>query len=378
MKIAINGMFFQPKAGGIKEYIYNIVQNLFITDDENEYILYVLEDQYVFAKRSFHSELKIKTIPFKSKGIFNKIKRSFFSQKFWDNEEKNEKFDIFHSPFFYAPKFKKAKIIITVHDLRFKCYPQTYEFKRYLFLRYAVKKSLQRCNHIVAISFFTKAEIIKYYDIVPDKITVIHNGVDINKFSVNNISVGFQPPIELVNSDFLLYVAHIEKRKNHIRLMQAFENVKKKNPNIKLVLVGQKSNGAKKVMEYLNKSSDIIYLNFVSNDMLNWLYANARLFLFPSYYEGFGLPPLEAGALGLVSVVSNKSSIPEVCEDISFYFDPFDVNDISEKINYALSNNEECSLKRSLIPERIKQFTWEDNVSKLIKLYTKIKCRKNY
>ncbi|MCR4994662.1 MAG: glycosyltransferase, partial [Bacteroidales bacterium] len=136
-KIAINCMFCQPRGGGIKEYIVNLTNHLAKADTDNTYILYVLEDQLDFAKSLLPQRFRIKTLPYNS-DFLSVVRRSLFSQRFWTHEEETEQFDIFHSPFFHAPKMKRAKLVVTVHDLRLYRYPQTYNPLRYLFLKHAV------------------------------------------------------------------------------------------------------------------------------------------------------------------------------------------------------------------------------------------------
>ena len=152
MKIAINCQFCSQKGGGgIKEYIVSLTNHLEKVDHQNEYVLYVLEDQYEYSKTVLPSRFKLKPIPYQ-KNFVSKVKRSLFAQSFWTKEEKEEGFDVFHSPFFHAPKMKKARLIMTVHDLRLYRYPETYSFLRYQFLKRAVKESIDRVDQIIAIS----------------------------------------------------------------------------------------------------------------------------------------------------------------------------------------------------------------------------------
>ena len=157
MKIAINCIFCQPRGGGIREYIYNVVSALSRIDKENEYILYVLKDCVGYAYNVLPNvpNMSIKAVPYDSSRM-SVIMRSLFSRRYWLKEEREEQFDIFHSPFFHAPRLKHAKVIITVHDLRFCRYPSTYTLPRYLFLRTAVKNSIKQADAIITISAFTK------------------------------------------------------------------------------------------------------------------------------------------------------------------------------------------------------------------------------
>ena len=156
MKIAINCQFcFAKGGGGIKEYIIQLTNHLAKVDRDNEYVLYVLEDQFEYCRTVLPARFKLKPIPY-HRSLVSKICRSLFAQRFWSKEEEVEQFDVFHSPFFHAPKMKHARLLMTVHDLRLYRYPETYSFLRYQFLKRAVRESIARVDRIISISQFTK------------------------------------------------------------------------------------------------------------------------------------------------------------------------------------------------------------------------------
>lgn len=374
MRIAINGSFLIKQGGGIKEYIVNLVNSLINNNIYNyEFILYVPRDidKGLLEQIPVSEYLKIKSTPYKST---QRIWRSLTEGYFWRKEEKIEHFNIFHSPFFHSPKLKRAKIVLTVHDLRFLRYPDTYELLRYIFLKYKVKRSINHADHIITISNFTKEELQKFFNKSENDINVIHNGLNTNQFSEKSIPSNFQPPYNLINKDYLLYVSHLEPRKNHINLIESFNELVKNDSykDLFLVLVGKVSHGSNQVINAINKNDKIIYLSFVESEFLYWLYSNARLFVFPSLYEGFGFPPLEAAAFNLVSAVSNKSSIPEVCSDSVFYFDPNNINDMVKTFDLALSDFELYKEKKEKVAKNLKRFSWDDNAQKVFKVYKKV------
>lgn len=375
MKIAINCIFCQPRGGGVKEYIVNLTNEIAEVDDKNTYVLYVLEDQMDFARQLLPTKYQIKSVPFKS-DFLSVIKRSLFSQWFWYNEEKKEQFDIFHSPFFYAPRFRRAKLVVTVHDLRLYRFPKTYGKLRFLFLQHAVKETVRRADRIISISNFTKNEIVDTCHVSPEKIVVIHEAVNRDSFSVDSIGK-FQLPSEysyLSTDRFLFSLGHIEPRKNYIRLIEAFTIIKQ-NPvfsDMKLVIAGKPNVDADKVIKLIEETPDVIYLNFVSREFLLWLYRNASLFVFPSFYEGFGFPPLEAASMGTVSVVSNISSIPEVCGNSAFYFNPYNVSDIANSITQGLVDQQSLEAKKNLLEQQLQRFSWEKNAKETLKVYKNI------
>ena len=375
MNIAINCIFCQPKGGGIKEYIVNLTNNIALQDHKNTYILYVLEDQMEYARELLPKNFRIKTVPFKSDFI-SVVRRSLFSQRFWSKEEESEQFDIFHSPFFHAPKMKRAKLIITVHDLRLYRYPQTYNPLRFMFLKRAVRDAIRRANQIISISEFTKQEMIHLCCVAPEKITVIHEAVNREAFSETPLQDYMLPKeyAEILQGRILFSLGHIEPRKNYPKLIEAFRKLKEKTgyEDLKLVIAGKKYVDYKSTIKLIEETPDVIYLDFIPRELLLWLYKNAVLFVFPSTYEGFGFPPLEAASLGTLSAVSNVSSIPEVCGDCVFYFNPNSISSMTETINDALNNQEERFKKKSLLEAQLNKFSWNRNAAETIKVYERM------
>ena len=375
MKIAINCMFCQPRGGGIKEYIVNLTNHLAKADTDNTYILYILEDQLDFAKSLLPQRFRIKTLPYNS-DFLSVVRRSLFSQRFWTHEEETEQFDIFHSPFFHAPRMKRAKLVVTVHDLRLYRYPQTYNPLRYLFLKHAVKDTIRRADRIISISDFTKQEMIQLCGVDPKKITVIHEAVNREAFSETPLQ-GYVVPKQYamhLQGRILFSLGHIEPRKNYPRLIEAFRKLKEKqgNEDLKLVIAGKKYVDYKATIKLIEETPDVVYLDFIPRELLLWLYKNAVLFVFPSTYEGFGFPPLEAASLGTLSAVSNVSSIPEVCGECAFYFDPLSISNMTETLDEALNNPEERAKKKSLLEAQLNKFSWKKNAEETIKVYERL------
>lgn len=373
MKIAINCIYYSEKAGGIKEYIFNLIVNITKVDRNNEYVIYVTKEYFNEINSIVGENFKVKIFPLNSS---DKIKRALFQGNFWKKEEKEEAFDIFHSPFFYSPRFRNAKIVITVHDLRFLKYPRTYTFKRLVFLKHAVSQSIRiRSDKIIAISNFTKQEICNNYKVDNNRINVIYEAVDEKGFELETDN----PHIDingnnLVENSFLLAVGHLEPRKNYMNLIDAYNSLdiflQKK---YKLVIVGKKNHDYEKVLNEINNSKNVIYLNFITRKELVWLYAKCKVHIFPSYYEGFGFPSLEAGLFGKPSIASNQTSIPEITGKGGVYFDPFNINDISKKIDMVLKDEMLYQDLCSNAVENIKRFSWKENALQTIDVYKSMK-----
>ncbi|SEO49982.1 Glycosyltransferase involved in cell wall bisynthesis [Flavobacterium sp. CF108] len=367
MKIAINCIYYEA-GGGIKEYIHNLVKELISLNNDFEYVFYISK-----AVESTFIELtkgkgKIKIFPFESN---KKIKRALLQKYFWKKEEKEEKFNIFHSTFFHSPKFKNAKVILTVHDLRFLNFPKSYEFKRYFYLKYAVKKSIKNADKIITISNFTKDEVIKFYKIEEYKIKAIHEAVDSDAFVLKNNSNERMIKENLVVSNkYILAVGHLEPRKNYIRLIEAFLILPQTiQDNYKLIIVGKKNYDYDDILSTISKTTEVIYLDFISRDDLVWLYANCKIHVFPSYYEGFGFPSLEAGLFSKPTIGANQSSIAEISGEGGLYFDPFSVEDIKEKIKLALTDEILYLKLSSNALLNTTKFSWKRNAVDTCEIY---------
>jgi glycosyltransferase involved in cell wall biosynthesis len=370
MKIAINCIYYEA-GGGIGEYIYNLVRELVNLEGSHDFVFYLTkksENKFIEVTKGKGC---IKIFPFDSN---KKIKRALLQNVFWKNEERIEKFDVFHSPFFYGPKFKRAKTILTVHDLRFLNYPESYEIKRLLYLKYAVKKAIKEASRIITISNFTKNEICKFYNIETSKINVIYEAIDKNSFRVNgDNNVRLIKNESIVSLTYILAVGHLEPRKNYIRLIDAYLDLPEKiRENYKLVIVGRQNYDFKKIIRKIKKSDGVIYLDFVTRDDLLWLYANCKIHAFPSYYEGFGFSSLESGIFGKPTIGANQSSIPEISGKGGLYFDPFSIEDMKNKIIEVLSDD---FLYKKLSENALvntEKFSWKQNAIETNQVYESV------
>jgi len=374
MKIAINCCYYIPKGGGIKEYIYNLVTNIIKLDNTNEYVFYIYRDNENYWQETMPKNLKYKTVPFSSK---MRILRSIFQNIYWLKEYYTERFDIFHSPFFYYPTILPCKSIITVHDLRFKAHPQTYEFLRRIFLNYAVKKSIKKTKHIITISNFSKNDIINYFNVNSSKITVIHEAVDLKRFKISEMTNDHKilTANKLIPKKYFLCVGHLEPRKNLDFLINSFNDLKQKNclPDFKLVIVGKKNHDFEATIKLIEASNtNIAFLDFISENDLFTIYQNAYALIFPSIYEGFGFPILEAAAFDVPALCSNITSLPEIGGEGALYFDPYNAKDLQNQILNIVNNTELYNNLVSKAKINLTRFSWEKNARETLNVYNKI------
>ncbi len=338
-KIGIDARFFGAKDKGFGRYTENLIRNLEIMDLQGQYFIFLRQDswdKYQPQNSNFQKVLA----DYKWYGIKEQI---FFPLKL-----KKYNLDLVHFTHFNVPIFYRGKFIVTIHDLTLRHFPTHkrslknfifYPFKKIAYLivfRHAIKNS----EKIIAISNYTKQEILKYYRVNPDKIKVIYEGApEIFRHSMSKDRTSDVP--------YLLYVGNDYPHKNLERLKLAFEKLKRDGLNCELVLITK----------------------FVSEEELDNLYKNASAFVFPSLSEGFGLPPLEAMARGVPVVSSNATCLPEVLGDAVIYFDPLDVDDMAEKIKKALLDED---LRKDLIAkgfEQIKKYSWQKMAEETLNLY---------
>lgn len=262
-------------------------------------------------------------------------------------------YDLYWQPNFILRKNVKArKKIATVHDFSWEIYPEFQPSERVQYFQKNFYTQLMKCDHIITGSKFTKSEIIERTGISSEKITVIYHGVNHDVF---------YPRSEAPAQKYLLAVGSIEPRKNLKNLLEAYTKLDR---NIKdrynLILVGASGWNNSEIMDLIESLKEWVqYSGYVSDEALAHLYSQASLFIYPSLYEGFGIPPLEAMACGVPVVASKASSLPEVCGDAAYYVDPLDADSITEAIITVLNDE---NLKNDLVKKglsRAKEFSWE-------------------
>ena len=360
---------------GIENYMSNLVEHLASVDDKNQYILfgYGWRGHAGRVKRIKFSlpqkfSLKIKRVPVR-------LIRFLYSQNI-SLEFLFGKIDIFHilgPDVFY---FKWGKKVITVYDLTFELFPQ-WHIKETLIWGERIYRLVCEADRIIAISENTKKDLIKLYKILPEKIKVIHLAADEIYRPINdsNALASSLQKYDLPNK-FILFVGTLEPRKNLNRLIQAYRMLKERGGlEHKLVIVGRKGwlyEEIFKIVKNLGLSREIIFTGYVPEEVLVLLYNISDLFVYPSLYEGFGLPPLEAMSCGTPVITSNISSLPEVVGDAAILVNPYNVEEIAEAIERVLSDEKLQQRLRRKGLERAKFFSWEKTAKETIKVYEEL------
>lgn len=365
MKIVLDFRMFSP-AFGLGRYNQQLLQHLFIVDHENDYIVLMNENpKEIIWPQNFH--IKIVNIPWY--GFLEQVILPFIIYRL--------KPDLVHFPHFNVPILYRGKYIITIHDLIMSRFPSIkastlgrYSFMiKHLLYNLVIKNAIKKADKIIAVSNFTKQDMVNYFKLKTtqaEKINVIYEGVSVLDQIDHNQIVG--------SNKFFLYVGAAYPHKNLEFLIDAFSHFYQLYPEYKLILVGKRNyfyNRLEKLSyeKYPNLKDVIVFKGFVPDIELGAYYKNATAFVFPSLYEGFGLPPLEAMHLGTAVVSSRSSCLPEILQDAVLFFDPENKQDLVNKLEIIIKNEE---LKNKLITkgkELVKKYSWEEMAKQIMKVY---------
>jgi len=350
MKIGIDGSrAFLDQRTGIEEYSYQTIKHLAGKLDEHQVVLYLRKKQV--PDFELPSNWRIKKI---------RLSR-FWTQFGLSLELLIHPVDALFIPAHTVPMIHPENTVVTIHGLEFEVMPEAYSPWERFYMRMSIKKSCQWAKKIVSVSRSTRNDLASIYDVSKDKISVVYEGYD-EKLKVNAPAGGEK--LEAGDNDpYLLFVGRIEKRKNIEGMIRAFE-ILKKNHGVphKLMLVGRPGHGYEDIRKQIEKSefkNDIVETGFVSAQKKQELLEKASVFLFPTFYEGFGLPILEAQNAGVPVVSSNVSSLPEVAEGSALLVDPREPEFIAGAILSLISDKKLASDMVRKGKENIKRFSWE-------------------
>jgi glycosyltransferase involved in cell wall biosynthesis len=286
--------------------------------------------------------------------------------------------DISHFFNFIIPPFVPGKKIVTIHDMAFRQFPETVRAKTKFMLRLNLRKTIKRADLIVTVSEFSRQEILNFYNYPAEKIKVIHNGVDplIYHERVRDEQKDAMQKLRTkygIGGKYILYLGTIEPRKNLERLIKAYALVKSRHADFPLlVLAGGKGwlyDGIFRTAKESRLENQVIFTGYVSDEEKPPLLAGAEMFCFPSLYEGFGMPVLEAMACGTPVLVSNNSSLPEVAGDAAVLVNAYSIEDMASSMERLYFDGELRRQLREKGIERAKKFTWQNAAKQLYDLY---------
>jgi glycosyltransferase involved in cell wall biosynthesis len=294
--------------------------------------------------------------------------------------------DIAHFTNFIGFPIRRAKIILTIHDLAFIRYPETIQRLNLFILRSLLKYSLDIADVVITVSNSTKKDLVSFFDYPQEKIIAIPLGVDHNIFR----PVYNESSIELFKRKYslgryILFLGTLEPRKNPIGLLKAYVVLchKMELDRTPDLVFGGGRGWNNKIFEekYLNLDIDknikdkIHFLGYIPQEELPFLYSGAEVFVFPSLWEGFGFPPLEAMACGVPVVTSNASSLPEIAGDAALLVDPYSPEQIAEAVYGILTNKSLASRLKSAGIRQAAKFTWENTAWQTLEVYKRVANR---
>jgi len=382
MKIVIDANeLCSCRINGVNSYIYNLLKALINLDDKNKFILY--------SKSEFREEFKLEI--FRNKNFFHKIIRWPFL--FWTYFRfplalYHDKPDVLFMPIQTIPFFlPRCKIVVTVHDLAFLKFPQNFTFRDRLKLSWNTVRAVKEATKVIVPSYATKKDVVEYYKVDPEKIRVIYHGQSKAKSQKPKAKSISQNSKFRIQKPYILFVGAVQPRKNIQGLIKAFEILKskfQKNPpipllqkgsDIKLVIVGSKGWLYKDIFKKARKSKyakDIIFTGQILREELSEIYRSAEVFVLPSFYEGFGMPILEAMANGVPVIAAKNSSMIEIVGQAGILINSYKPDKIADAIVRIIQDK---NLKEKLIKtglEQVKNFSWEKCAKETMEVLTNL------
>ncbi len=351
---------------GIGTYIRNLLRQLARLDRQTEFVVLCRPDD-----REGLSSLgeNFRPVPETSKNysISEQIRIPLALMR--------EQVTLFHAPHYVLPPLVPCRSVVTIHDCIHLMFPQYLPSRFALaYARTSIELAARRATRIMTVSESSKRDILRFVDVKPDKIDVIYNafderfGVEPREEDVVRVRERYQ-----LHDEFVLYAGNVKPHKNLERLIEAFDLVRKRGlDHLRLVLIGDeisKYAGLRRAVHQHQLHKYVRFLGYLPEETLAVMYRLAGIFVFPSLYEGFGLPPLEAMASGTPVVTSNVSSLPEVAGDAAVLVDPYLPQAIADGIHTVLTDE---TLRRSLRQKglaRAAQFSWEQSVRRVLDIY---------
>lgn len=365
MRVGISAELVGKMAGGMETYSYNLVKALSALDNVNHYNIYTSDKQALQNLDRSCPNFSTRYLGTPSRGLAVAFTLPL--------ELFRRPVDIFHATF-VPPVLSSAKYVFTVHDLAYLIHPEWFPpLVRYRLSRF-ISRGIRKAVKIITVSEVAKSDIVKYYDVNENNIEVIYEGVNghygpvKDKVAVRRVLKKYK-----IDGDYVLYTGRFHVRKNIIRLLRAFDIVRKEDhPELKMVLIGGDQYHGFQVFQAIKDMGlehHVICPGHVEDRELPLFYNGARLFIYPSLFEGFGLPPLEAMRCGIPVIASNCTSLPEILGDAALLIDPYKIDDIAEKMIQLISNEDlrKKMIERGLL--RASRFTWEETARKTLNVY---------
>lgn len=368
MRIAIDIRRYQDF--GIGTYVRNLVHHLARIDQVTEYLL--------LCRPQDHGRIQVPS------GNFRLIEEPAAPNTVAEQVRipvtlRRERVDLFHSPHYVLPPAIHCRSVVTIHDCIHLMFPQDFPGRvSHFYAKVQLWVATHRSDRVLTVSETSKQDILRRFRIPADKVTVIYNAID-ERLTVPPAAEDFERVRNRyqLKNPFALYVGNIKPHKNLERLIEAFRELRQETAfeSLTLVIIGDEISryqGLRRAVHTHKLHKHVRFLGFVAPATLAVLYRLAGVFVFPSLYEGFGLPPLEAMYVGTPVVTSNVSSLPEVVGDAAVLVDPYSTASIAEGMRKALTDEAlRATLRRSGMA-RAREFSWARSVEQIHAVYTDV------
>jgi len=354
---------------GIGTYVRNLLRHLARIDPRTEYVLFCRAEDCGMVEElgeNFRSVAE----PARPYSASEQLRIPM--------DLRREGIDLFHAPHYVLPPLTPCKSVVTIHDCIHLRFPQYLPNRlAYAYARSSLWFATHRSNRVLTVSEASKRDILKYFRVPERKIDVIYNAID-ERFGelptpeeIERVRDRYQ-----LNAPYVLYAGNIKPHKNLERLIEAFHTLRRGDlEHVKLLIIGDeisKYATLRRAVHRYKLHKHVRFFGFVPDKTLAVLYRLARAFVFPSLYEGFGLPPLEAMASGTPVITSNISSLPEVVGDAALLIDPYDADAIADAMRRILLDSDLRDDLRQRGFRRVAEFSWERSVRRVRQIYEEV------
>lgn len=368
MKAGIEAFSLQKSNTGIGNYTYQLLRSLSEISANEDFTSHIYINE---AKSGCTDFCPIQNI--KSFSLDGRFKEILYRTLLMGGYINRTDIDIYHGTAFYLPMGLRKRSVITVHDLACYKYANTFESMKVLYARLCIPDSLKRADRIIAVSENTKRDLIDIFGVKEDRIKVIYEAAD------RNYEVCSPEKVEEVKTKYginkyILCVGTLEPRKNLVSLLKAYARIINLLPEAcRLVITGRKGWLYDEILKTAGDLGDkVIFTGYVTNEELMLLYNGASVFVYPSLYEGFGLPVIEAMACGTPVITSNSSSLPEVVGAAGIMTDPLSIGELSDAILNVVSNDELRNKLSKKSLERAGLFSWDKAARQTLEVYREL------
>ena len=356
------------RKGGISHYAYNLLKSLIHLDQENHYYL------FNYTKSSHEWD----TFRGNVREIVLRLPQRHGGKTFWEKMlvpfvTWKYDLDVWFSPDFFVPRFLNIPRMVAVHDLIFMNFYDS-ESKYAKTLRHKVAYAIRHAAKIIVTSHYTLGDLHKAFALDSGKVAVIHLAADERFHTIEKALVSTVLKRYEIDFPYLLFVGEISRRKNLSGLLTAFHLLKQdgKISGRKLVLVGKKTTDTDQIMQEVSElgiSEDVLFTGYIPDEDLPFIYNGADVFVFPSLYEGFGIPPLEAMQCGTPVAASNATSIPEVVGDGALLFDPRDPSNMADKIDAIINAKVDVDDLKAKAKRQAQRFSWASTAKQTMEIF---------